>query len=118
MKLKQMLGIALQELFTSKKTNMDDKQCFNCDNLDPKKKAAGKVSGNLYYCKKNKTYINPIMKACDKYKLTEKRKEKENEEIKNDGKNYYNDTTPVGLLVAVFIILIILGLALGVFTLD
>ena len=34
--------------------------CYNCDNLDKDKKAAGKVSGNLYYCKKLKTFFCDI----------------------------------------------------------
>ena len=38
-----------------------------------------------------------------------------NDEIYDDGKKYYNDTTPVGFYLVVLITLIILGLFLGVF---
>ena len=43
------------------------KYCSDCNNLDGKKKSAGKTSGNLYYCKKLKTYVNPTQVGYDKF---------------------------------------------------
>lgn len=86
---------------------------YRCANLDVKKKQPGKVSGNLYYCKKLKTYVNPSKFKCEKFSKDDKRLE--NHEIYEDGKNYYNDNTPIGLYVFVLIVLIIVGLIMGVF---
>lgn len=92
------------------------KYCSDCSNLDTKKKKAGKIRGNLYYCKKLKQYVNTTMYACEKFDKTYSRKKYENDEIYDDGKKFLDDdNTPVGLLVAVFFILLILGLIMGVF---
>lgn len=37
------------------------------ENLDVKKKADGKVDGSLYFCKKQKQYINPSNTGCEKF---------------------------------------------------
>ena len=92
-------------------------KCYKCKNLDAEKKSAGAASGNIYFCKKHKKYINPIDPGCDKFEES-KRKKEENEEILKDGKEYSNDTNSVGFLVLVFVILVILGLILGVFRFD
>lgn len=91
--------------------------CYNCDNLDKDKKAAGKVSGNLYYCKKLKTYVNPTYDGCEKF-VKSSRKPYENDDIYKDGKSYYNDKTPLGIYIIVIIILLIIGLIMGVFSLK
>lgn len=91
------------------------KYCSECSNLDNSKKSPGKVSGNLYYCKKLKEYVNPSMCGCEKFDKTYSRKSYENDEIYQDGKDYYNNDTPLELLVFIFIFLVILGLIMGVF---
>ena len=87
--------------------------CYNCDNLDPKKKSAGKLDGSLYYCKKLKTYVNAYRDGCEKWEKSD-RKSYENDEFYEQGKKYYNDDKPLGfylfLLVLVIIFCIILTL--------
>lgn len=75
----------------------------------------GRVNGSLYYCSKLKTYVNGASGSCDNYCIDHGRKIYTRDEIYDDGKKYYNDTTPVGFYLVVLIILIILGLFLGVF---
>lgn len=89
--------------------------CCSCSNLDTKKKSAGKVNGNLYYCKKMKTYVNASKTGCEKFEKASGRKSWETDELYKDGKLYDNDTTPISLYLFLMVILIILGLILGVF---
>ena len=89
--------------------------CYNCSNLDPSKKKPGKVSGNLYYCKKLKDFVNPYEFNCNNFDKTYSRKSWENDEIYKDGKSYYDNDTPLWVYSFVLIALIILGLILGVF---
>ena len=91
------------------------KYCSDCSYIDTSKVKPGKVSGNLYYCKKLKEYVNPSMCGCEKFDKTYSRKSYENDEIYQDGKDYYNNDTPLGLLIGIFIFLVILGLFMGVF---
>jgi len=88
--------------------------CYNCKNLDGKKKADGKVSGSLYYCKKAKKYVNPAFNHCDKFAKSD-RKSWENEDIYKAGKEYYNDATPIWVYAFALLLLVIVGLFLGVF---
>ena len=91
--------------------------CHRCGNLDPKKKSAGKAGGNLYFCKKMKTFVNPSKFSCDKFKKAD-RKEWQNNEIYDDGKRYYNDRTPAIVYFILFAILVIIGLLSGVFSFN
>lgn len=88
--------------------------CHSCGNLDAKKKSKGKASGALYFCKKNKSFVNPTSKGCKNYKKCS-RKPWENDEIYNDGKLYFNDIIPAIVYIIIFFILIIIGLLSGVF---
>ena len=72
------------------------------ENLDVKKKADGKVDG-LYFCKKQKQYINPSNTECEKFEKAFKRQNWESNEIYEAGKKYYNDSTPVGIYVFILI---------------
>ena len=56
-----------------------------------------------------------VLAVADNYCIDHGRKIYTRDEIYDDGKKYYNDTTPVGFYLVVLIILIILGLFLGVF---
>lgn len=89
--------------------------CCSCKYLNENCKKEGKVSGCLYYCSKIKAYVNGASDSCDDYCFEYGRKVYTRDEIYNDGKTYYNDTTPVGFYLVILIILIILGLFLGVF---
>lgn len=88
--------------------------CYNCGNLDPKKKSNGKVDGALYYCKKVKKYVNPTDGSCKNFKKGS-RKPWDNDAIYNDGRRYFNDRTPVIVYIILFFILVIIGLLSGVF---
>lgn len=88
--------------------------CYNCGNLDAKKKSKGKVSGAIYYCKKMKTYVNPTNNGCKNFKKCS-RKPWDNEAIYKDGQKYFNDRTPAVVYIILFIIIVIIGLLSGVF---
>ena len=89
--------------------------CCSCKYLNENCKMEGKVSGSLYYCSKLKPSVNGASGRCANYCIDHGRKVYTRDEIYDDGKKYYNDTTPVGFYLVVLIILIILGLFLGVF---
>lgn len=91
------------------------KYCSDCDKLDAKKKSAGKTSGNLYYCKKIKKYINPTQIGCENFENCYKRGWYEKNQIYDDGKAYDNSSGSWQFYGIVFIILVILGIILGVF---
>ena len=80
--------------------------CYNCSNLDPKQKSAGKLDGNLYYCKKLKTYVNAAKDGCEKWDKAD-RKSYENDELYEQGKKYYNDNKPLGYYLFLLILIII-----------
>ena len=65
--------------------------CYRCGNLDTKKKSAGKAGGNLYYCKKAKTFVNPAKFSCDKFKKADRKewqKKNKNNKTKISGRTY------------------------------
>ena len=88
--------------------------CYNCKYLDKEKKKQGKVDGNLYYCQKNKAYINAAKDTCPNFSKSERRSW-ENDEIYQDSKKYYDNDTPLGFYIFILVVLIILGLILNVF---
>ena len=81
--------------------------CYNCSNLDPKKKSNGKLDGCLYFCKKNKCFINAAKDGCDKWNKAD-RKSSEIDEIYENGNRYYNDDKPIGFYIVLLILVIIL----------
>lgn len=92
--------------------------CCSCVHLKEDKKSNGKVNGCVYFCSKKKTYVNGAGDACDKYEVDRLRKTHIRDEIYRDGKNYYNDDTPFSLYLFAAIVLFILGLIFGVFSID
>lgn len=88
--------------------------CYNCAYLDTKTKKSGAVNGCLYYCKKNKTFINAATDNCESHKNSY-RDSYENNEIYRNSEDYYDDDTPIALYVFILITLIIVGLIMGVF---
>ena len=89
--------------------------CNSCAYLDSSQKKSGKVDGCLYYCKKNKTFVNAATDACTSYQ-NGYRDSYEKNEIYRNSKNYYDNDTPIGTFIFILIFLVILGLVLGVFT--
>lgn len=90
--------------------------CCSCGNLDPKKKSPGKENGNLYFCKKLKTYVSGSSTDCGNFTKADGRKNWETDEIYKDGKLYSNSTAPVSLYLAGAIILIILAIIINLFS--
>lgn len=88
--------------------------CFNCKYLDVKKKKTGACNGAVYYCKKNNCLIYDN-KICSNFVKDEKREKEVIEKIEEDTNNYDNIKTPPEVLFAIFILLVILGLIMGVF---
>lgn len=88
--------------------------CSSCAYLDASKKKNGGFSGSIYYCSKNKCFVNGCNNSCNNYKSSY-RTNYECKDIYNDGKSYSDDTTPISLYVVLLIILIILGLIFNVF---
>ena len=80
--------------------------CYNCANLDPKKKSDGKLDGALYFCKKQKAYVNAAKDGCDKWSKAD-RKSYENDELYEKGRRYYNDDKPLSFYVFILVLLII-----------
>lgn len=89
--------------------------CCSCGNLDPKKKAPGKENGNLYFCKKVKTYVSGSSTSCDNFTKADGRKSWQTDEIYKDGKLYSNSTAPVGLYLIILIVLIIAAILINIF---
>ncbi|MDD6878855.1 MAG: hypothetical protein PUD59_01310 [bacterium] len=89
--------------------------CNSCKYLKYEKRNEGKTNGAIYWCMKNKQYVNGAKDECDKYELDNIRKTYIRDEIYLDGEKYYNGGDH-NLIEALFLIfLIILGLILGVF---
>lgn len=89
--------------------------CCSCKNLDVKNKKKGKVNGNLYFCKKKKSYVSGCTYGCPDFQKASGRKSYQTDEIFKDGKKYSNDTTPVGIYIMLLVVLIILGIIMKVF---
>ena len=80
--------------------------CYNCSNLDTKKKKNGKRDGCLYFCKKNKCFVNAAKDGCPKWSKAD-RKKTEIDEIYNNGKRFYDDDKSIGFYLFIFILIII-----------
>lgn len=89
--------------------------CCSCGNLDPKKNKPGKANGNLYFCKKMKTFVNPTSIDCGKFEKAYKRKNYEIDELYKEGKLYNNDDTPISIYIIILIVLIIIAIVTGAF---
>lgn len=83
--------------------------CSSCKYLNECKKSEGAVSGCSYYCSKINSYINGT-NSCENYEKTYSRSNYECDKIYNDGKNYYNDTTPITFYLVLVAILLILAI--------
>ena len=91
------------------------KNCADCRYLREDKKKDGKVSGCCYYCTKIKEYVNGANSICDNFEKSYSRKYTTIEKIYKDGKDYWNNDTPLPLVLFILVVLIILGLIMGVF---
>ena len=88
--------------------------CSSCGYLETSKKKNGGCSGCIYYCSKNKSYVNGSNGSCNNYKSSY-RTNYECNKIYDDGKYYCNDTTPVWFYLVILITLIIFELIFNVF---
>lgn len=88
--------------------------CSSCAYLDLSKKKNGGCSGCIYYCSKNKCYVNGCNSPCNNYKSS-CRTNYDCDRIYNEGKSYCDDTTPISFYLIILITLVILGLILNVF---
>lgn len=89
--------------------------CYNCKYLKYEDKKDGYVNGSVYYCTKIKKYVNGADDGCESYHKDIMRKTYESNEIFNNGKNYYNDSTPNSTYLFILIIFIIISLIVNVF---
>ena len=88
--------------------------CSSCAYLDASKNKNGGSSGCIYYCSKNKCFVNGCNSSCSNYE-TSYRTNYECNRIYNDGKCYCDDTTSILFYLVILIGLVILGLILNVF---
>ena len=85
--------------------------CYNCKHLEVNNRKDGSTNGCLYYCSKNKTFVNGACDGCDKYSRDSSRKTYTCNEIYNNGRHYTNGSSaPLSLRIVLIIILIILAL--------
>lgn len=86
--------------------------CCSCKYLDEKKKKDGKVSGSIYFCSKNKKFVNGKDDCCKAYSKHPLRKSHISNEIYRNGKKFYNDDTSPGTYLFALVGIIIFGLIL------
>lgn len=89
--------------------------CYNCKFLKASDKKDGAVTGSVYLCTKIKKYVNGASDGCDKYYKDYTRKTYEGDEIYNNGKYYYNDSTPVSTCLFIAVVLLILAIIINIF---
>ena len=85
--------------------------CYNCEYLVMDNKKDGSINGCLYYCKKNKQYVNGACDGCGNFSRDYSRKTYENNEIYNNGRHYSNGgSAPLSLQIILIVTLIIFAL--------
>lgn len=82
--------------------------CNSCEYLNEELKKQG-VCGCLYYCSKRRSYVNGARGCCEEYSKDYSRKTYVKNEIYEDGKKYYGDSTPIGVYIIFLIIFVFLG---------
>ena len=70
-----------------------------------------------YFCKKNKVYVNAAKTTCEHYEKSYRQKDLDSD-IYEDSKEYYDNDTPLSFYIVILIVLIIIGLIMGVFTIN
>lgn len=88
--------------------------CSNCKYLDVNNKKEGKTSGCKYYCKLNQTYLTADTNKCDHFDKAY-RSIRVQEELEQEGKDWYDSEICLGRDILFAVFLIVLGLILGVF---
>lgn len=88
--------------------------CSSCKYLKENKKREGCVSGTCYFCSKNNCYVNGTNNKCEKYELSYGRSNYICNKIYNEGKKYYDDSTPNSFYLFILIILVILAIVFNV----
>lgn len=89
--------------------------CYSCKYLKYEDKKDGAVNGSVYYCTKIKRYVNGASEGCESYYKDYARKTYEKNEIYNNGRNYYNDSTPTSTYLVILIILLIISFIVNFF---
>ena len=85
--------------------------CNTCAYLDPEKKAPGKASGYLYYCKKKETYVNAAKDRCENHEKSYRDNLLDNEIYQNSA-NYSDNNTSIQGQLIVLVVLIVVGVIL------
>lgn len=89
--------------------------CSTCKYLNLKDGKDGRVAGRVYWCTLKKEYVRASDNACPNKEENNLSSDKI-AKIETEGKEYYNDITPVALYFIIAFILLIIGLFMGVFT--
>lgn len=89
--------------------------CSKCQYLNLKDEKEGKVSGKKYWCQLKREYIRANDNCCEKITKNEKLSKEIINKIEKEGKEYYNDNTPIEIYILLITVLIILGLIMDVF---
>lgn len=84
--------------------------CSSCKYLKESNKKDGAVSGCCYYCSKVNSYVNGSNNSCESYEKTYSRSNYECDKVYEDGKNFYDDSTPISFYLILLVILIILAI--------
>lgn len=87
--------------------------CYDCCHLKQDNKKDGKVNGAVYYCSKQKKYINGMSDGCEKYEHDILKTTSEKDEIYNNSVHYTNDSISIGGGIALIILLLLLKIFLS-----
>jgi len=88
--------------------------CSDCKYLKENNKKEGGVCGSCYYCSKIKNYVNGSNNTCEKYERAYSRNSYTCDKIYHEGKEYYDDTTPISFYVVLLIFLTIVAIIVNI----
>ena len=88
--------------------------CSSCKYLKGNDKKEGSVSGCCYYCTKINSYVNGSNNKCENYEKTYSRNNYECDKIYEEGKDFYDDSTPISFYVVLAVILAILAIIVNI----
>ena len=89
--------------------------CYNCEHLVVENKKDGTINGCLYYCSKNKKYVNGAYDCCELYSKDIMRRSSVSNEVYNSGRHYCNGSSiPLSFQIILIIILIIIALIVNI----
>lgn len=88
--------------------------CCHCRYLLENNKLEGRCLGALYYCSKQKRYVNGTKDECDKYLRDYCKTAVISNEIYANGRNYCNDDKSPMFYLFILIVMIILALIINI----